>query len=73
VVVLGPDAVTDPAAPDGRAIPSELRPGRELATYLADVPVRASDALVPASDVMPAALIDQRVSETGAGTAGELH
>ena len=65
-MVVGPSATLDPATPDGPAIPTELRPARELSTYLADVPVRASDALVPAADVIPAELIDLRVTEAGA-------
>lgn len=66
VALLGPGAAMDPDLPDGRAIPTELRPARELSTYLAEVPVRASDALVPAADVVPAELIDLRVTEAGA-------
>ena len=66
VVALGPRAAADPGTPDGAAIPNELRPARELASYLAEVPVRASDALVPAADVVPAELVDLRVSERGA-------
>ncbi len=66
VVVVGPAATLDPATPDGPAIPTEMRPARELSTYLADVPVRASDALVPAADVIAAELVDLRVTESGA-------
>ena len=66
IVTLGPDAATDPTTPDGASIPTELRPARELAAYLSDVPVRASDALVPAADVIPSELVDLRVTESGA-------
>jgi methylthioribose-1-phosphate isomerase len=71
LIVLGPTAVIDPSTPDGAAIPTELRPARDLSTYLADVPVRAADALVPAADVIPGALVAVMVSELGAGWAGE--
>ena len=71
VVALGPQAATDPDSAGGGAIPNELRPARELASYLADVPVRDSDALVPAADVVPAELIDLRVSEHGAAWSRE--
>ena len=40
--------------------------GDELAAYLADVPIRASDALVPAADVIPAAAVDALITEEGA-------
>lgn len=62
VVVIAPAAATDAGTADGAAIPSELRPARELAAYLSETPIRASDALVPASDVVPAALIDVLVT-----------
>jgi methylthioribose-1-phosphate isomerase len=65
VMVCAPCATVDPATPDGRAIPGELRPARELVAYLADVPIRASDALVPASDVIPAGAIAALVTERG--------
>jgi methylthioribose-1-phosphate isomerase len=71
VVALGPQAATDPDTADGAAIPNELRPAHELTSYLADVPVRDSDALVPAADVVPAELIDLRVSERGAAWSRE--
>lgn len=71
VVALGPRAATDPDTADGAAIPNELRPARELTSYLAEVPVRASDALVPAADVVPAELVDLHVSEHGAAWSRE--
>jgi methylthioribose-1-phosphate isomerase len=65
VIVCTPSAAIDTATPDGRAIPVELRPSRELLSYLAAVPIRSADALVPASDVIPAAAIDALVTERG--------
>jgi methylthioribose-1-phosphate isomerase len=70
VIVCAPSAAFDANTPDGWAIPVELRPAREFAAYLADVPIRASDALVPATDVIPAACITTMVSELGAIAAG---
>jgi methylthioribose-1-phosphate isomerase len=63
LIVIAPSAAIDDHTPDGAAIPSELRPSRELAAYLADTPIRTSDALVPAADVIPARLIDALVHE----------
>lgn len=65
VIVCAPTAAIDPSTPDGPAIPVELRPARELVSYLAAVPIRAADALVPASDVIPAAAIAALVTERG--------
>ena len=66
VIVCGVIATIDPATPDGDAIPEELRPARDLLAYLGDVPIPASDALVPASDVIPAGAISALVTERGA-------
>lgn len=66
IIVCAVSATIDTATPDGGAIPVELRPARELVSYLTDVPVRASDALVPAGDVVPAAAIAALVTERGA-------
>lgn len=65
MVVHGVSGVIDLATPDAAAIPVELRPARDLSAYLADVPIRASDALVPATDVIPAALVGALVTERG--------
>ena len=62
-ITVGPGTAVHGDTPDGAAIPSELRPARELTAYLADTPVRTSDALVPAADVVPAALIDTFVTD----------
>jgi methylthioribose-1-phosphate isomerase len=66
VIVSGVAAVIDPATADAAEIPAELRPARDLAMYLSDVPIRADDAVVPATDVIPADAIDLFVSEGGA-------
>ncbi len=65
VVVHGVRGVIDLDTPDGASIPVELRPARDLSAYLADVPIRAADALVPATDVIPAGLIGALVTESG--------
>lgn len=63
LLLLAPVAARDMGTPAGNAMATELRPARELAAYLADTPVRTSDALVPAADVIPAGLIDTIVSD----------
>jgi methylthioribose-1-phosphate isomerase len=63
-IVSAPEAARETDA--GVAIPEDLRPGDEFAAYLAHVPLRAGDALVPATDVVPAAAIDLLITETGA-------
>ncbi len=72
LMVTGVSALQDSSTPDGAAIPEELRPARDLVAYLADVPIRSSDALVPAADVIPAAAISTLVTERGASTPGRL-
>jgi methylthioribose-1-phosphate isomerase len=70
IVAIGPTAAQDPSTSDASAIPPEMRPATELSAYLAEVPVRPADALVPAADVIPAGLVDLRVTEAGV-VAGE--
>ena len=70
VIVAGVSASIDASTADGAAIPEELRPARELTAYLAEVPLRTSDALVPASDVVPAATISALVTERGVVAPG---
>jgi methylthioribose-1-phosphate isomerase len=65
VVVSGFSACVDAATTDGSAIPDELRPARDLAAYLADVPIGTSTALVPAADVVAASTIDLLITERG--------
>ncbi|MEX1294749.1 MAG: hypothetical protein AB1Z67_01125 [Candidatus Limnocylindrales bacterium] len=65
-LLVAPAAVIDTDTPDGSFIPSESRPARELTAYLSDTPIRAADALVPAADIVPAALIDTLVTEQDA-------
>ena len=65
VVVSGISACVDAATSDGSAIPDELRPARDLAAYLADVPIGTSTALVPAADVIAASTIDLLITERG--------
>ncbi len=72
LIVTGVSALRDSSTPDGAAIPEELRPARDLVAFLADVPIRSSDALVPAADVIPADAISMLVTERGATTPGGL-
>lgn len=64
-IATGFSGVIDMQTDDGAAIPTELRPARDLSAYLADVPIRASDALVPATDVVPAGAVSALVTEGG--------
>ncbi len=70
LIASGLSACLDPTTPDGSAMPDELRPVRDLTDYLADVPIRDSDALVPAADVMPAATIGAVITEQGVASTG---
>lgn len=63
VVVCTLAAAVDTTTPDGDAIPVELRPARESVAYLAGVPLRASDVLAPACDIIPAAAISALLTE----------
>jgi methylthioribose-1-phosphate isomerase len=65
VVVCAITAAVDLDSADGGAIPVELRPAGDLVAYLAGVPIRPSAALVPATDVIPAATIGALVTERG--------
>ncbi len=65
VVVCAIAAAIDRSTPDGDAIPVEMRPAREMVAYLAGVPLRVSDVLAPASDIIPAAAITALVTERG--------
>jgi methylthioribose-1-phosphate isomerase len=70
VLVSGPAACADPGIPDRSAMPDDLRPASELSAYLSGVPIRVSDALVPATDVIPTGLIDVWIDESGARAGG---
>ena len=65
VIVTGLSQAIDPATRDGAAIPVELRPARDQAAFLAGLSIRVADALVPASDVMPADTIAALVTDRG--------
>lgn len=65
LIVSGSSMSIDLDTADGAAIPGELRPARDLSAYLAAVPIRATDALVPAADIIPATLVETLVTEHG--------
>jgi methylthioribose-1-phosphate isomerase len=65
LVVAALVATIDPGTPDGEAIPGEMRPGRELASYVNGVSSDRSNALNPAVDVVPARLVGALVTERG--------
>ena len=49
-----PITTYDPDLPDGRAIPTDLRPGRELGIYLTGVRMDRLRGYNPGADVVPA-------------------
>ncbi|HQR44767.1 MAG TPA: S-methyl-5-thioribose-1-phosphate isomerase, partial [Thermoanaerobaculia bacterium] len=71
LVVAAPTTTLDPACPDGRSIPIEIRGGDEvllLGTPAGETVRLAPEgvpALYPAFDVTPAALVDAIVTERG--------
>jgi methylthioribose-1-phosphate isomerase len=65
VYVCAPATTIDPQTQDGRAIPVELRPGRDLSTYLTGFRTDRITALNPATDVVPATRISAIVTEEG--------
>lgn len=70
-LVAAPTSTLDPAVPDGRAIPIEIRGGEEVLVLEGPrgEPIRfapeGAAALYPAFDVTPAALVDAIVTERG--------
>ena len=65
VYICAPATCIDTATPDGSAIPVELRPGRDLATYQSGINPTRVNALNPATDVIPARCIEAFVTELG--------
>jgi len=72
VIAIAVSATIDETTADGSAIPVELRPARDQVAYLANTPIRGSDALVPATDVMPAATVSALLTERGVVSPGEV-
>ncbi len=64
--VATPATTIDPAMADGDAIPSELRPGRDIMTHLSGWKVERPNGYLPTADVIPAARITTLVTEQGA-------
>jgi methylthioribose-1-phosphate isomerase len=65
VYVCAPVASIGLDAADGRAIPSDMRPGRDLATFQDGFTPPRDGLLNPATDVVPAARISAIVTEEG--------
>ena len=65
VVVIATGTSIDPGSPDGRALPDERRPVRELGTYLGTAPAPGTDVLNPSVDVIPADRITVLITEGG--------
>jgi len=65
VIAVGSSAVIDLAVADGDAIPGEMRPTREINSYLDGVHIGTKEAVVPAIDIVPPDAIDILVTEHG--------
>lgn len=65
VYVSSPITTFDATTPDGRAIPIDDRPGRELQTYATGTRLARAKAWNPGMDVMPGAWVDSIVTEMG--------
>lgn len=63
-MVVAPSSTLDPATPDGDAVPIEQRDAAEIWAAAGGAPVGA-EAVNPAFDVTPAALVDVLVTERG--------
>jgi methylthioribose-1-phosphate isomerase len=65
VIAAGSSVVIDLASADGAELPSEMRPTREINSYLDAVHIGTSEATVPATDVLAPATIDMLITEHG--------
>jgi methylthioribose-1-phosphate isomerase len=65
VIVIATGSMIDVDLPDGRAMPEERRPTREMSSYLGAQPLKGTDPLNPALDVVAADRIDTLVTERG--------
>jgi len=65
VFVTAPIATLDPGTADGRAIPLDDRPVRDLQTYSTGTRLARARAWNPAADVVPAAWVSHLVTEMG--------
>jgi len=66
VFVAAPATTIDPAMADGDAMPSEMRPGRDIMAHLSGWKVERPNGYLPTADVVPAARITTLVTEQGA-------
>jgi methylthioribose-1-phosphate isomerase len=65
VYLCAPAATIDPPTADGTAIPTELRPGRDVSAYLTGFRAERAVVLNPGLDVIPAGRITRFVTEAG--------
>lgn len=65
VIVSGSSAAIDISRPDAADIPTELRPTREINSYLDGLAIGTAEAVVPAVDVIPPDAIDMLITEHG--------
>ena len=71
VFVTAPIATLDPGTADGRAIPIDDRPVRDLQTYSTGTRLARARAWNPAADVVPAAWVTRLVTEMGVFAPGD--
>jgi methylthioribose-1-phosphate isomerase len=65
VYVCTPITTYDPDVPDGAAIPTDIRPARELGMYLTGVRMERVRGYNPGADIIPARRITAFVTEVG--------
>jgi len=68
VYVCTPVTTFDPDTPDGAAIPADVRPARELGTFLTGVRMDKLRGYNPGADVIPARRVSAFVTEMGVFT-----
>jgi methylthioribose-1-phosphate isomerase len=73
VFVTAPIATFDATIADGRAIPTDDRPGRDLQTYATGTRLARARTWNPGVDVVPATWIRAIVTEMGPFAPGDAH
>lgn len=72
VFATAPIATFDAGTPDGRAIPVDDRPTRDLQLYTTGTRLARTKGWNPAADVVPAAWVERLVTEMGAFAPDDL-
>lgn len=71
VFVTAPIATFDPGTAEGRAIPHDDRPARDLQTYATGTRLARARAWNPAADIVPATWVARLVTEMGVFDPGD--